>query len=213
MAHGRLGAAYFPEKAPYREGSLSPARARTVTPKPPPRADKSRRLTVLSPAEWQALYEVPDFDEFQRAQYFAFTAAERALAEQRKGFAAQLYCMVQIGYFKAKNAFFNLAANAVPAEDVAFLIERYFPGRPATFRPVAAHEQYAQRTAMAKLFGYRLWSATDQPSLAEAAAQLARRDVTPALCSDRAAGVLERSEDRAPGLRDTAEDHRSRPHR
>jgi Domain of unknown function (DUF4158) len=151
-----------------------------VTPEPPPRADKSRRLTVLSPAERQALYEVPDFAEFQRAQYFAFTAAERDLAEQRKGFAPQLYCMVQIGYFKAKNAFFNLAANAVPAEDVAFLIERYFPGRPATFRPVAAHEQYAQRTAIAKLFGYRLWSATDQPSLTEAAAQLARRDVTPA---------------------------------
>jgi len=29
------------------------------------------------------------------------------------------------------------------------------------------------------LFGYRLWSATDQPSLAEAAALVARRDVTP----------------------------------
>jgi hypothetical protein len=137
-------------------------------------------LTVLSPAERLALYEVPDFDEFQRAQYFALTAAERALAEQRKGFAAQLHCMVQIGYFKAKNAFFSLAANAVPIEDVAFLIERYFPGHSAIFRPVAAHEQYAQRTAIAKLFGYRLWSATDQPSLAEAAAQLARRDVTPA---------------------------------
>lgn len=147
---------------------------------PPPRADKSRRLTVLSPAERLALYEVPDFDEFQRAQYFALSAAERALAEQRKGFAAQLHCMVQIGYFKAKNAFFSLAANAVPIEDVVFLIERYFPGHSATFRPVAAHEQYAQRTAIAKLFGYRLWSATDQPSLAEAAAQLARRDVTPA---------------------------------
>lgn len=95
---------------------------------------------MLSPAERLALYEVPDFDEFQRAQYFAFTAAERVLAEQRKGFAAQLHCMVQIGYFKAKNAFFNLTADAVPAEDVAFLVERYFPGHPATFRPVAAHE-------------------------------------------------------------------------
>jgi TnpA family transposase len=137
-------------------------------------------LTVLSPAERLALYGVPDFDEFQRAQYFAFTAAERGLAEQRRGFAAQLHCMVQIGYFKAKNAFFSLAENAVPAEDVAFLVERYFPGCPVTLRPVATHEQYAQRTAIAKLFGYRLWSATDQPDLAEAAARLARRDVTPA---------------------------------
>jgi hypothetical protein len=42
-------------------------------------------LTVLSPAERLALYGVPDFDEFQRAQYFAFSAAERGVAEQRRG--------------------------------------------------------------------------------------------------------------------------------
>lgn len=57
-----------------------------MTSEPSPRADRSRRLTVLSPAERLALYGVPDFDEFQRAQYFAFAAPERALAEQRKGF-------------------------------------------------------------------------------------------------------------------------------
>jgi len=150
-----------------------------VSPKHPPRAGPSRRLTVLSPAERLALYEVPDFDAFQRAEYFALTSSERALAERRKGAAAQLHCMLQIGYFKAKRAFFSLSASAVPAEDVAFLAERYFPTNPVMFRPVTAYEQYAQRTEIAKLFGYRLWSATDQPAFAEAAASLARRDVTP----------------------------------
>ena len=151
-----------------------------MSPKHPPRAGSSRRLTVLSPAERLALYGVPDFDAFQRAEYFALTSAERALTERRKGAAAQLHCMLQIGYFKAKRAFFSLSASAVPAEDVAFLAERYFPTNPVMFRPVTAYEQYAQRTEIAKLFGYRLWSATDQPAFAEAAASLARRDVTPA---------------------------------
>jgi TnpA family transposase len=146
----------------------------------PTRAGNSRRLTVLSQAERLALYGLPDFDAFQRAEYFAFTGPERALAERRKGFAARLHCMLQIGYFKAKNAFFSLPAQEVPAEDLAFLVERYFPGNPMALRPVTAYEQYAQRTEIAKLFGYRLWSGTDHPALVEAAARLARRDVTPA---------------------------------
>lgn len=146
----------------------------------PTRAGNSKRLTVLSQAERLALYGVPDFDAFQRAEHFAFTGPERALAEGRKGIAAQLHCMLQIGYFKAKNAFFTLSRQEVPTEDLAFVVERYFPGNPATLRPVTAYEQYAQRTEIAKLFGYRLWSGTDQPALIEAAALLARRDVTPA---------------------------------
>ncbi len=134
---------------------------------------------MLSQAERLALYGLPDFDEFQRAEYFAFADAERAVAERRKGPTEQLHCMLQIGYFKAKNAFFALSAQAVPAEDLSFLVERYFPGNPVVLKPVTAYEQYAQRTEIAKLFGYRLWSGTDQPALVETAALLARRDVTP----------------------------------
>jgi hypothetical protein len=78
---------------------------------------------VLSQAERLALYGLPDFDEFQRTEYFAFTGAERSLAERRKGSAAQLHCMLQIGYFRAKHVFFTLSAKKVPADDVAFLVE------------------------------------------------------------------------------------------
>jgi len=44
----------------------------------PTRAGNSRRLTVLSRAERLALYGLPDFDAFQRTEYFAFTSPERA---------------------------------------------------------------------------------------------------------------------------------------
>ena len=145
----------------------------------PARAGNSKRLTVLSQAERLALYGLPDFDRFQRAEFFAFTDAERAVAERRKGAAEHLHCLLQIGYFKAKNAFFKLSAQAVPAEDVAFLVERYFPGSPVALQPITEYEQYAQRTEIAKLFGYRLWSETDRPALVGTAALLARRDVTP----------------------------------
>lgn len=67
-----------------------------------------KNLTVLSEAERVALYGLPDFDDFQRAEYFALTNGERTLAQGRNGVPEQILCMLQIGYFKAKQAFFNV---------------------------------------------------------------------------------------------------------
>ena len=113
-------------------------------------------------AERLALYGLPDFDDFQRAEFFALTAAERALVERRKGLAEQVWCLLQIGYFKAKQAFFSFSWPDVPAGDIAFLMERYFPGSALTPQPIRANEHYAQRREIAGLFGYRLWSDTDR---------------------------------------------------
>ena len=141
-------------------------------------ADPSKRLTILSEAEKLALYGLPDFDDFQRAEYFALTDAERALVHQRKGLSEQVYCLLQIGYFKAKQAFFNFSWRGVPPEDITFILQRYFPGTTLTPRPVRESEYYAQRHAIANLFGFHLWSAAHRPRLVEKAIQLARRDVT-----------------------------------
>ena len=54
------------------------------------RADGNKRLTVLSEAERLALYGLPDFDDFQRAEFFALSAAERTLVDRRKGLAEQV---------------------------------------------------------------------------------------------------------------------------
>lgn len=66
----------------------------------PTRAGNSKRLTVLSQAEHTALYGLPDFDDFQRAEFFAFTEVERAVADQRKWPVERLHCLLQLGYFK-----------------------------------------------------------------------------------------------------------------
>lgn len=67
---------------------------------------KSERLAVLSEAEQEALYGLPDFDDAQRLEYLALTESELTLASSRPGLHAQVYCVLQIGYFKAKHAFF-----------------------------------------------------------------------------------------------------------
>ena len=89
-------------------------------------ARKNKLLTVLSEAEQYALYGLPDFDDAQRLQYLVLTETELALAVSRPGFHAQVYCVLQIGYFKAKNAFFRFNWDDVE-DDFAFVLS-HFPG-------------------------------------------------------------------------------------
>jgi TnpA family transposase len=143
------------------------------------RGDSNERLTILSEAEKTALYGIPGFDDFQRVEFFAMTEAERSLALQRRGIFKQVYCLLQIGYFKAKQAFFQFSLDDVPPEDVMFLLQRYFPGETLTVEPLNTREYYAQRREIVALFGYRLWTDNDLPALRDKATLLARTDVTP----------------------------------
>ena len=88
------------------------------------RGDPNARLTILSEVEKTAVYGIPNFDDFQRIEFFAMTDAERSLALGRKSVLAQVYCLLQIGYFKAKQAFFQFSLDDVQTEDIAFLLQR-----------------------------------------------------------------------------------------
>jgi hypothetical protein len=154
------------------------------------RADSSKRLTIFTEAEKLALYGLPDFDDFQRAEFFAFNEEQLALADRRRGDFERLHCLLQLGYFKAKHAFFGLTTDMVPTEDIGFVAERYFPDVVVPLRPLRPSELYAQRAEIARLFGFRLWSEVDRPALVEAATELARRDVTPSFIGLELLGVL-----------------------
>jgi TnpA family transposase len=154
------------------------------------RADSSKRLTIFTEAEKLALYGLPDFDDFQRAEFFAFNEEELALADRRRGDFERLHCLLQLGYFKAKHAFFGLTTDMVPTEDIGFVAERYFPDVVVPLRPLRPSELYAQRAEIARLFGFRLWSEVDRPALVEVATELARRDVTPSFIGLELLGVL-----------------------
>jgi TnpA family transposase len=91
----------------------------------------------------------------------------------------QVYCLLQIGYFKAKQAFFQFTLEEVPPEDIAFLLQRYFPHQTLTMQPLTTKEYYAQRREIVALYGYRLWTDVDLPTLRDKAMLLARTDVTP----------------------------------
>jgi TnpA family transposase len=142
------------------------------------RRDESKRLTILSKAEKTALYALPEFDDFQRLEFYAMTDDQRDLAFARKGMAAQLHCLMQIGYFKAKHAFFRFSLSDAPKEDIAFLLQRYFPGQTLPTQQVSDNDRYLPRKAIAALFSFRLWSVDDHAGLLSKVTLLTRTDVS-----------------------------------
>lgn len=138
----------------------------------------NKLLAVLSPAEQDALYGLPDFDDSQRLDYLGLSEPQLALACSRPGLHAQAWCVLQIGYFKAKQTFFSFTWEDV-RDDLSFVLSRYFSGEAFESRTVTRHEHYAQRDLIAKLFGYRLWASDFLEQLQQHAAQIVRRDVTP----------------------------------
>jgi len=140
-------------------------------------ATKNKLLTVLSDAEQFALYGLPDFDEGQRLEFLSLSEAQLALACSRTSLHAQVHCVLQIGYFKAKHAFFRFTWEEVQA-DCAFVLARYFSDRAFEPQAITKHEHYTQRAMIAELFGHRLWSAAFLPQLEQQLVQIVRRDVT-----------------------------------
>jgi len=135
-------------------------------------------LAVLTPAEQDALYGLPDLDDAQRLEYLGLTEAQLALACARSGLHNQVWCVLQMGYFQAKQTFFTFTWEDV-SDDLAFVLSRYFPGEAFEPRPVTRHEHYTQRALIAQHFGYRLWASEFIEHLVEQAEQIARRDITP----------------------------------
>jgi hypothetical protein len=139
----------------------------------------NRKLTILSELEQFALYDPPDFDESQRTEFLTFTEIELQLILSRSDPTTQIYCAIQLGYFKAKQLFFRLPWKQIVEEDIFFLAQNYFPNQTIDKHPITNHEHYYQRCAIANLFGHRSWSKEFVSLLYQQATQIVQRDITP----------------------------------
>ncbi len=141
-------------------------------------ANKNKLLSILSDAELEALYGLPDFDDAQRLEFLALDESELALVNSRNGLHAQLFCILQIAYFKAKHLFFRFGWDDVQ-DDCNFVLGRYFPGESLPDKPPSKHERYTQREKICARYGYQPWSSALSSQLEQQAAQIVHRDVTP----------------------------------
>lgn len=139
---------------------------------------KSERLAVLNNAEQEALYGLPDFDDAQRLEFLALDESELTLACSRQGLHAQIYCILQIAYFKAKHLFFRFGWDDVK-DDCNFVLSRYFHEESLPDKLPSKYERYAQRNKICALYDYQPWSSALASQLQLQAAHIVHRDVTP----------------------------------
>lgn len=138
----------------------------------------NKRLTILTEEAHSALYDLPEFDESLREEYLLLSESEKILAFSRADFTEQVYCTLQIAYFKAKQFFFNFTLHEVSDSDISFVLDRYFLSRKLKRFEISKHEYYEQCTKITASFGYQRWSKNFTPMLRNYLVTLSRRDVS-----------------------------------
>ncbi|MBF6611885.1 MAG: DUF4158 domain-containing protein [Chloroflexi bacterium] len=133
-----------------------------------------KRLYILDDEEIEALYARPLFTEDERSHAFTLTQSEKDLLASFTQIHVQLYFILQLGYFKAKQLFFAFTFHDV-GDDVNHLLQRYFPdigrGPHATYgprpklRPLNKRTILKQRQRILELFQYRLCAPADRGRL------------------------------------------------
>ena len=88
-----------------------------------------KRLTILSKAEIIELFEQPNFTEEERVFYFALDNNEYKIMRSFGSISSRMFFILQLGHFKAKQAFFILDLDSVQ-EDLSYIARTYFSNEP-----------------------------------------------------------------------------------
>ena len=86
----------------------------------------SKRLQILGDDEIETLYGLPHFTPEEQAEYFALSPQDLAAIKPLHGLNSQIYAILQLGYFRARDRFFIFPFSAVNA-DVQYIQAQYFP--------------------------------------------------------------------------------------
>lgn len=134
-----------------------------------------RRLSILSAEEVDDLYALPRFTNADRRLYYDLSAAEREAAGAIRTASVAVHLILQLGYFKAKRQFFLYEMGEV-REDIAHLLERYFPGRRIdSIKMPSKPTRLEQYRIILNLFGYRSCNAAAKEGYKELRREVARR--------------------------------------
>lgn len=124
-----------------------------------------KRLRILSDEEIEALYGRPHFTREEQQQYFTLSPSEKELLQEFRSVPSQVYFMLQLGYFKAKALFFNLAFAEIK-DDLKYLLAHYFPQTSSDeLRPLNKRTNLRQRHLILTLCGYQSCGAAERQTL------------------------------------------------
>lgn len=137
-----------------------------------------KRLKILEEDELEILYGRPHFTPEDQQEYFTLSREEHALLDQFHSRTSRLYCVLQLGYFKARHLFFVFEVSDVMV-DAVYIRDQYFPGLSCTDLTVTKVTRLRQQHLILALYNYRTCRAKERQQLASKAQQAARVDSKP----------------------------------
>lgn len=116
-----------------------------------------KRIDLLSQAEIDDLYARPVFNKEERCLYFSLTHKEFTVAMQYSNERTQLYFILQLGYFKAKQQFYSFNLEEV-IEDARTVNELYLKNKAILSGRISREYSAVQRETILRLCGYEQFS-------------------------------------------------------
>ena len=116
-----------------------------------------KRIDLLSQAEIDDLYARPVFNHEERHLYFSLAQEEIPVATQYSNERTQLYFILQLGYFKAKQQFFPFNIEDV-REDAHYVNELYLNNKAILSSKVSREYSRKQKEDILQLCNYKQFS-------------------------------------------------------
>lgn len=118
-----------------------------------------KRIQLLSNAEVEELYSRPEFNAHEQRLYFTLTQSERDALTQFSNTKTRIFFILQLGYFKARQQFFNFSLEDV-SNDVQFIANVYYKNSLTTSFTGRISRDYVriQRQVILSLFDYCVWT-------------------------------------------------------
>jgi hypothetical protein len=118
--------------------------------------ENTKRIHLLSSTEIEELYAQPVFNTHEQRLYFTLNQVERTALAQFSNTKTRIYFILQLGYFKAKQQFFNFSLDEV-SNDVQFIVTTYYKESVLISFTGRISRDYVriQRQTILSLFSYR----------------------------------------------------------
>jgi hypothetical protein len=132
------------------------------------------KIQLLSDSEIDAIYSVPAFTETEQVLYLAFTDQEMVIAKKYHTVKSQVYFMLSLGYFKAKQQFYTFDLSLDHSQDVQYIFKKYFDNNVPISGQIDDKTYRKQKNDILMLFGYNDWSSKYKPQMESHICELLR---------------------------------------
>ncbi|MDY6895656.1 MAG: DUF4158 domain-containing protein [Thermotogota bacterium] len=117
-----------------------------------------KRIHLLSDTEVIDLYAKPDFSPNEQKLYFTLTKSEQIALDHFSNTRTRVYFILQLGYFKAKQQFFNFTFES-SKNDVRFILKTYYKKTGLLLSGCISRDYIRlQKQSIIDLFDYHNWS-------------------------------------------------------